>query len=96
MGVLRFAQDKLLTSNCVLGMSILYLGENQVHPLDGVDNNLSIKSIISILSTLFATQLHQESAKQADRFGLRPRRGQTGLSTLVVSAANIPSTGLAA
>ena len=24
---LRFDQDKLLTSNCVLGVSILYLGE---------------------------------------------------------------------
>jgi hypothetical protein len=55
-----FAQDKLMTPNCARGMFILYLGENYVHPLDGVDKNLSIKSIKSILSTLVAPQLHQK------------------------------------
>jgi len=45
----------------------MYLGENHVHPLYGVDSNLSITSIISILSTLVAPQLHQKSALWANR-----------------------------
>jgi len=52
-----------LTSNCEYGVSILYLGENHVHPLYGIDDNISIKSIISILSTLFAPKLHQNCTK---------------------------------
>jgi len=35
----RGAQGKLLTSNCVGEVCTLYLGENQVYTLYGVDNN---------------------------------------------------------
>ena len=41
-------------------MSILYLVENHVHPLYGVDSNLSITSIISTPSTLIAPALHRD------------------------------------
>jgi hypothetical protein len=64
MGVLRYAQDKSFTSlwtgcqtsNCVLGVSIPSLGVNNVHPLYRVDNKLSMKYIISIISTLVAPE----------------------------------------
>ena len=105
---LVFAQGKLLTSNCERGVSILYLGKfacpersRRVYSLYRVDAKLSTQSIISILSTLFAPQLHRKSALRADlkgtpyptedRGGLRPRRRQTDLSIPVVSLANIPS-----
>jgi len=52
-----------LTSNCVLGVSILYLGENYVYPVDGVVKKLSIKSIISILSTPIVPALPQKPTK---------------------------------
>ena len=68
MGVLRSAQDKLLTSNWTEQLNILSMGEISVYPLDGVDNNLSIQSIISILSTLFAPKLHLKST-QINWFG---------------------------
>jgi hypothetical protein len=73
MGVLRYkllqiaAQDKRLTSKCLGEVNILFIGENPVYPLNGDDNNLSIPSIISILSTLIAPQLHQKIALQVDR-----------------------------
>jgi len=44
------------------------MGLNSVHPLYEVDNNLSIKSIISTLSALFAPQLHQKPT-QINWFG---------------------------
>jgi hypothetical protein len=72
MEVLRCAQDKLLTSNCALEVSILSLGEIYVHPLYRVDSRLSITSIISILSTLVATRLHQKTRCARDR---GPRTG---------------------
>ncbi len=59
---------KRLTSNCAGGLSIVYLGENYVQPLYGVDSNLSITSIISILSTLIAPQLHRKPT-QINWFG---------------------------
>jgi len=36
------------------------MGVNPVHPLDGMDQKLSIKSTKSILSTPIAPALHQE------------------------------------
>jgi len=43
-------------------------GENHVHTLIGVDSKLSIQSIISILSTHVAPQLHQKPT-QINWFG---------------------------
>ena len=40
-------------------MYILYMGVNLIHSLYRVDSNLSIVSIISILSTLFAPESPQ-------------------------------------
>ena len=42
-------------------------GENRVHSLDGVDQNLSITSIVSIISTLIAPRLHRKRALRVDR-----------------------------
>jgi hypothetical protein len=39
-------------------MYVLSIGEISVLPPDGVDSKLSIKSIISILSTLVAPETH--------------------------------------
>jgi len=36
------------------------MGVISVHPLDGVNSSLSIQSIVSILSTMVAPQLHQK------------------------------------
>ena len=55
-----FAQGKLLTSNWTEELKILSIGEIVVHPLYGMDNNLSIKSIESVLSAPIAPLLHQK------------------------------------
>jgi hypothetical protein len=53
-------------------VSILYLGENHVHPLYRVDRNLSMQSIVSILSTLFAP----EDQLKIENFKLKIRLGE--------------------
>jgi len=48
-----------LTSNWTGELKILSMGLKSVHPLDGVDQDQSIKRTKSTLSTLIAPQLHQ-------------------------------------
>ena len=49
-----------LTSNWTGKVNILSMGVNYVHPLDGINKELSIRSTKSILSTLIAPALHQK------------------------------------
>ena len=48
-----------LTSNCTEQLNILSMGVISVHPLDGVNQEQSIKSTQSILSIPIAPALHQ-------------------------------------
>lgn len=50
-----------LTSNWPGGMKIPSMGVKNVHPLDGMDEQKSIKSRNSILSILVAPNLHQNN-----------------------------------
>lgn len=52
------------------GVSILSLGENYVNPFDRVDRNLSITSIVPLISTLVAPKLHRKSTLRADLLGI--------------------------
>jgi hypothetical protein len=58
------AQDKRLTSNWQGGLNILSIGLKSVHPLDGIDQDQSIKRIKSIISTPIAPQLHQNYTRK--------------------------------
>ncbi|MCD4801771.1 MAG: hypothetical protein K8R16_02405, partial [Anaerolineales bacterium] len=60
-------QDRRLTSNCARGLNTVYMGVISVHPLDGVDQELSIKSTKSILSMPIAPALHQNYTKNTSQ-----------------------------
>ena len=44
---------------------MVYMGVISVHPLDGVNSQLSIESTKSIFSTLIAPKLHQKPSHES-------------------------------
>ena len=60
-----------LTSNCAGKVNTLSMGENIVHPLDGIIQILSIKSTKSIPSTQIAPELHPERPTKSSGLAIR-------------------------